>query len=196
MSTRKSVLWKSYPSVADEWKTSGALLNGPSYPFYRCWSYRRSFTVLLIAEATWSKKVDWPMIWWCCYICWKDSEVHKRIQTSSDHAIYIHSSCHRLQLALIRVAASVKDIRMFLELWPTFGCCFITTQKKQRDWRASRLFLDFPSWRLWSLVTLGGYRMSVVLRQFERNCLLCCKLFHSYTSHLEMLRHMVYTPFG
>ena len=34
--------------------------------------------------------------------------------------------------------------------------------------------------------------MSIVLWQFARNCLHCCKPFHSYTSHLEMLRHMVY----
>ena len=31
----------------------------------------------------------------------KVSGVHKRIQTSSANAIYIHSSCHRLQLASI-----------------------------------------------------------------------------------------------
>ena len=33
------------------------------------------------------------------------------------------------------------------------------------------------------------------VRQFARNCLHSCKSFHSYTSHLEMLRHMIYTPF-
>ena len=44
-------------------------------------------------------------------------------------------------------------------------------------------------------MTLGGCCMSIVLWQFARNCLHCCKPFHSYTSHLEMLRHMVCTPF-
>ena len=43
------------------------------------------------------------------------SGVHKRIQTSSAHAIYIHCSCHRLQLASIQAAASVKEIGMLLE---------------------------------------------------------------------------------
>ena len=43
----------------------------------------------------------------------KVSGVHKRIQTSSAHAIYIHCSCHKLQLASIQAAASVKEIRMF-----------------------------------------------------------------------------------
>ena len=41
------------------------------------------------------------------------SGVHKRIQTSSAHAIYIYCSCHRLQLTSIQEAASVKEIRVF-----------------------------------------------------------------------------------
>ena len=45
----------------------------------------------------------------------KISGVHKRIQTSSVHAIYTHCSCHRLQLASIQAAASVKAVRMFWE---------------------------------------------------------------------------------
>ena len=47
----------------------------------------------------------------------KISGVHKQIQTSSAHAIYIHCSCHRLQLASI--AASVKEIRMLFFLTMT-----------------------------------------------------------------------------
>ena len=43
----------------------------------------------------------------------KISEVHKQIQTSTAHSIYIHCSCHRLQLASIQAAASVKEKRMF-----------------------------------------------------------------------------------
>ena len=45
----------------------------------------------------------------------KISGVHKGIQTPSAHAIYIYCSCHRLQLTSILTAASVKEIRMFLE---------------------------------------------------------------------------------
>ena len=46
----------------------------------------------------------------------KISGVHKRIQTSSAPATYIHSSCHMLQLTLIQEAASVKEIKeVFLE---------------------------------------------------------------------------------
>ena len=52
----------------------------------------------------------------------KISGVHKRIQTSSAHAIHIHGSCHGLQLASIQAAASVKVIRMFFGgSWPVFG---------------------------------------------------------------------------
>ena len=43
----------------------------------------------------------------------KISGVHKRIQTSSAHAIYIYCSFYRLQVASIQAAASVKEIRMF-----------------------------------------------------------------------------------
>ena len=38
----------------------------------------------------------------------KISGVHKQIQTSVTHAIYIHCSCYRLQLTLIQTAASVN----------------------------------------------------------------------------------------
>ena len=130
--------------------------------------------------ATFSGKVSW---------------VHKRIQTSSAHAIYIHCCCHRLQLASIQAAASVMEIRMFFGTMTSIWKYFIVPPKKPRHWRASWLFLIFLRWRSWSLVTPGGCRMSVVLRQFSRNYLHCCKPFHVYTSHLEMLRLMVYTFF-
>ena len=47
----------------------------------------------------------------------KISGDHKRIQTSSAHAIFIHCSCHRLQLASIQEAVSVKEVRMFWKLF-------------------------------------------------------------------------------
>ena len=54
----------------------------------------------------------------------KRSGVHKRIQTSFAHAIYIYCSCDGLQLASIREAASVKEIRMFFgtmtSIWKLF----------------------------------------------------------------------------
>ena len=44
----------------------------------------------------------------------KISGVHKRIQTSTAHAIYIYRFCRRLQLISIHAAASGKVVRMFL----------------------------------------------------------------------------------
>ena len=72
---------------------------------------------------------------------------------------------------------------------------FYYSHQKAEALKGVQAVLVFPSWRSWSLVTQGGCRMSVVLRQFARNWLHCFKLFHSYTSHLELLRHMIYTPF-
>ena len=52
-------------------------------------------------------------------------------QTSSSHAIYIHFSCHRLQLTSIQAAASVKEIRMFLEPLPAFGSVLLFSPKSR-----------------------------------------------------------------
>ena len=52
-------------------------------------------------------------------------------QTSSSHAIYIHFSCHRLQFTSIQAAASVKEIRMFLEPLPAFEVFYYSAQKAE-----------------------------------------------------------------
>ena len=62
----------------------------------------------------------------------KISGVHKQIQTHSAHAIHIHCSCHRLQLASIQAAASVKEIRMFGNHDQHFGSCFNYSPPKSR----------------------------------------------------------------
>ena len=123
----------------------------------------------------------------------KISGVHKRIQTSSAHAIYIHCSCHRLQLASIQAAASVKEIRMFLEPWPAFGSRFIITPKN-RGIEGHPGCSYFPELKIVKPSDTRWLSHEHCVRQFARNCLHCCKPFHSYKSHLEMLGHMVYTP--
>ena len=40
------------------------------------------------------------------------------------------------------------------------------------------------------------YESSGDAEAIARNSLHCCKPLHSYTSHLEMLRQMVYTPWA
>ncbi len=52
------------------------------------------------------------------------SGVQKRIYTLAPHALYIHCSCHRLQLASIQTAESVKEVKMMFgamtNLWKFF----------------------------------------------------------------------------
>ena len=122
----------------------------------------------------------------------KISGDHKCIQTSSAHAIYIHCSCHRLQLASIQAAASVKEKGCFFNFDQRLEVVLLFPPKSRGikahpgcSW-FSRAEDRKPSTR-WLLHERCG--------KFAMNCLHCCKLFHSYTSHLEMLRHMVYTPF-
>ena len=80
----------------------------------------------------------------------KISGVHKQIQTSSAHVIYIYCSCHRLQLTSIQAAASVKEIRMLFGSITSIWNLFYYSPQIQMHWRVFRLFLVFPSWRLWS----------------------------------------------
>ena len=51
-------------------------------------------------------------------------ELKKRIRTVAGHAIYMHCSCHRLQLASIQDAESVPRIQkmfgMMTNLWKLF----------------------------------------------------------------------------
>ena len=73
-------------------------------------------------------------------IAGKISGVHKRIQTSYAYAIYIHSSCYRLQLPSIQEAASVEENHD-----QHFEVVFIIHLQKAEALKASRLFLVFPS---------------------------------------------------
>ena len=114
MSARTSVLRKSYPSVADGF-------NGKQEEPFLMVLHVRSTDAGTIAEALQSlqqKQLDLRKLIFQGYdgaatFNGKISGVHTRIQTSSVHAIYIHCSCHKLQLTSIQAAASVKEIRMF-----------------------------------------------------------------------------------
>ena len=70
----------------------------------------------------------------------KISGVHKRIQTSSGHAVYIHCFINRLQVASIQEVASVKEIRMFLKTTTGVWKLFLILPPKAEALRASRLF--------------------------------------------------------
>ena len=77
----------------------------------------------------------------------KISGVHKRIQTSSAHAIYIHCSCHKLWLASIQAAASVKETRMFWNYDQHLENCFIIPPKAEA-FKGIQAVLDFPELKI------------------------------------------------
>ena len=63
----------------------------------------------------------------------KNIGVQRRMRTLSGHALYIHCSCHRLQLASIQAADSVPQIKKFfgilLSLWKLF---YYSPQKAEK----------------------------------------------------------------
>ena len=63
----------------------------------------------------------------------KNTGVQRRMRTLSGHALYIHCSCHRLQLASIQAADSVPQIKKFfgmlLSLWKLF---YYSPQKAEK----------------------------------------------------------------
>ena len=63
----------------------------------------------------------------------KNTGVQRRLRTLSGHALYIHCSCHRLQLASIQAADSVPQIKKFfgmlLSLWKLF---YYSPQKAEK----------------------------------------------------------------
>ena len=76
----------------------------------------------------------------------KVSGVYKRIQTSSAHAIYIHCSCHRLQLASNQAAASAKEIRIFFNFltMTSIWKLFYYSPKKAEALKGIQAVLGFP----------------------------------------------------
>ena len=78
----------------------------------------------------------------------KISGVHKRIQTSSAHAIYIHCSCHRLQLTSIQEAASVKEIRMFFGTMTSVWKLFYYSPHKAETLKGIQAVLCFPELKI------------------------------------------------
>ena len=76
----------------------------------------------------------------------KISGVHKRIQTSSAHAIYIHCSCHRLELA--RAAASVMEIWMFFGTMTSVWKLFYYSLQKAEKLKGIQAVLGFPELKI------------------------------------------------
>ena len=78
----------------------------------------------------------------------KISGVHKRIQTSSAHAIYTHCSCHWKQLATIQAAASVKELRMFFGTMTSIWKLLYYPPKKSEALKGIQAVLGFPELKI------------------------------------------------
>ena len=79
---------------------------------------------------------------------------------------------------------------------PALWKLFYYSPKKAEALKVIQAVLGFTDLKIVKpRITLGGSRMSVELGQYAGNCLHCCKTFHTYNSHLDMQRYMVYTPF-
>ena len=78
----------------------------------------------------------------------KISGIHKRIQTASAHEIYIHCSCHRLQLASIHEDASVKEIRMFFGTMTNVWKLFYYSPQKAEALKGIQAVLGFPKLKI------------------------------------------------
>ena len=76
------------------------------------------------------------------------SGVQRRIRVHAGHAIYIHCSCHRLQLASIQAAQSVPQIQrmfgMITSLWKLF--CY--SPGKAEKLKEVQAILNLPEFRI------------------------------------------------
>ena len=73
--------------------------------------------------------------------------VYKRIQTPP-HVIYIHCSCHRLQLISIQVAASVKEIRIFFVTMTSVWKLFYYSSQKAEALKGIQAVLGFSELKI------------------------------------------------
>ena len=72
---------------------------------------------------------------------------------------------------------------------------FYYSPKEAESLKGIQAVLGFPVLKIVKPFYTRWLSHEHCVRQFARNCLHCCKPFHSYMSHQEMLRHMVYIPF-
>ena len=72
------------------------------------------------------------------------SGVQKRICTLAAHALYIHCSCHSLQLASIQTAKSVKEIKMMFGAMTNLWKLFYYSPKKVETLANVQTVLNLP----------------------------------------------------
>jgi hypothetical protein len=74
----------------------------------------------------------------------KVSGVRGRIQTLAAHAVFVHYSCHRLQLASIQAAQSVNEIKMMFGTMGSLWKLFYHSPKNAETLTAVQAVLSFP----------------------------------------------------
>ena len=72
------------------------------------------------------------------------SGVQKRIRTLAAHALYVHCSCHRLQLASIQTAKSVKEVKMMFGAMTNLWKLFFYSPKKVETLANVQAVLNLP----------------------------------------------------
>ena len=74
----------------------------------------------------------------------RNTGVQKRMRTLSGHALYIHCSCHRLQLASIQAAESVPQIQKFFGMLLNLWKLFYYSPKKAEKLKEVQSVLNHP----------------------------------------------------
>ena len=74
----------------------------------------------------------------------RNTGVQKRMHTLSGHALYIHCSCHRLQLASIQAAESVPQIQKFFGMLLNLWKLFYYSPKKAEKLKEVQSVLNHP----------------------------------------------------
>ena len=74
----------------------------------------------------------------------RNTGVQKRMRTLSGHALYIHCSCHRLQLASIQAAESAPQIQKFFGMLLNLWKLFYYSPKKAEKLKEVQSVLNHP----------------------------------------------------
>lgn len=78
----------------------------------------------------------------------KNVGVQKRMRTLSGHALYIHCSCHRLQLASIQAAESIPQVQKFFGMMLSLWKLFYYSPQKAEKLKEVQSVLNLPELKL------------------------------------------------
>lgn len=78
----------------------------------------------------------------------KNTGVQKRLRTLSGHALYIHCSCHRLQLASIQAAEKIPWMTKMFGMMGNLWKLFFYSPKKAEKLKEIQSVLNFPELKI------------------------------------------------